>query len=442
MEQHGKNPQKSVIAVIPARFHSTRLEGKLLLPLNGKPLILHTLEQTQKAKNIDRVIVATDDERILNIVRENGKEAVLTSPDHQSGSDRIAEVAETLPPNSIIVNVQGDEPMIPPTTIEKAVEAVQNGENVAMSTTCEPIHDIKDVLSPDVVKVVVDEHDFALYFSRSPIPFPRDAVKKYGSLENALQNEPDLIKNFKKHTGLYVYHREFLLKFTKLPQSKLEKTEMLEQLRALESGAKIKVVEVSESSIGVDTKEDFDRVKKIIEKRKDESGEFTYRRATIEDIPQVAKLHVETWQQSFRGIAPQNYLDGLSVEKRQKAFRERFFDEDYRMFVAETSDSEVVGFVDVGKPSEGVDGFEAELYAIYLLPEFQGKGIGGKLFKVATQDLLDRNYKSMDLQTLVVSPFRNFYKKMGGKIVGKSIYKLGEEDFETVFYGWNDLSKI
>ena len=261
MKQNGKIPKQNIIAIIPARIFSTRLVNKLLLELNGKPLILHTLEQTKKARNISRVIVATDSEAILKVVEASGNEAVLTSENHQSGSDRIAEVAANLPENSIIVNVQGDEPLIPPSTIESAVEALLNDDAIQMATTCEPIDNIKDVLSPDVVKVVTDENDFALLFSRSPIPFPRDAVKKYGTLENALQNEPHLISLFRKHTGLYVYRREFLLKFTKFEQTNLEKTEMLEQLRALENGAKIKVVEVTESSIGVDTAEDFERVK-------------------------------------------------------------------------------------------------------------------------------------------------------------------------------------
>ena len=136
MSQSGNNPTQTVIAIIPARYSSTRLEGKLLLPINGKPLILHTLEQTKKARNINRIIVATDDERILEVILETGNEAVLTSINHQSGSDRIAEVAETLPENSIIVNVQGDEPMIPPHTIESAVDVLLNDENVLMSTTC------------------------------------------------------------------------------------------------------------------------------------------------------------------------------------------------------------------------------------------------------------------------------------------------------------------
>lgn len=270
MEQHGKNPRQNVIAIIPARLQSSRLANKLLLDLAGKPLILHTLEQTRKAAGISRVIVATDSESILKIVEASGNEVVLTSEKHQSGSDRIAEVAANLPEKSIIVNVQGDEPLIPPATIEIAVEAVRQSDEIQMATTCEPIHDARDVLSPDVVKVVTDENDFALYFSRAPIPFPRDAVKKYGTLENALVNEPNLISLFRKHTGLYVYRREFLLKYTKLKQTNLEKTELLEQLRALENGVKIKVVEVAESSIGVDTQEDFERVEKIIQEQKND----------------------------------------------------------------------------------------------------------------------------------------------------------------------------
>jgi 3-deoxy-manno-octulosonate cytidylyltransferase (CMP-KDO synthetase) len=268
VEAHGENPRKNVIAIIPARLSSTRLPNKLLLEIAGKPLIQHTLEQTQKARNIFRTIVATDSEEILKVVRNSGNEAILTDENHQSGSDRIAEVAENLPENSIIVNVQGDEPLISPNTIEKAVEAVLKDESIEMATTCELIYEIEDILAPDVVKVVLDENDFALYFSRSQIPFPRDDVKKYGNLENALRNEPDLLALYRKHTGLYVYRREFLLKFTKLKQSELEKTEMLEQLRSLENGARIKVIEVSESSIGVDTHEDLERVKFVLEKQK------------------------------------------------------------------------------------------------------------------------------------------------------------------------------
>ncbi len=255
---------QNIIAVIPARLFSTRLPNKLLLNLAGKPLILWTVGQAAKAKNVSRVIVATDSEEILRVVRKNGFEAVLTSANHQSGSDRIAEVAEILEENSIIVNVQGDEPLISPQTIESAIDAILQDDSIDIATTCEPIDDVKDVLSPDVVKVITDENDFALYFSRLPIPFPREAVKKHETLENALNSEKDLLARYRKHTGLYVYRREFLLKYTKLQQTNLEKLEMLEQLRALENGARIKVVEVSESSIGVDTQEDFERVRQIL----------------------------------------------------------------------------------------------------------------------------------------------------------------------------------
>jgi 3-deoxy-manno-octulosonate cytidylyltransferase (CMP-KDO synthetase) len=261
-----ENPQKNVIAVIPARFLATRLPGKLLLPLAGKPLILHTLERAQSVKNVSRVIVATDDQRILQMVQEHGGEAVLTAPHHQSGSDRIAEVARDLPENSIVVNVQGDEPTISPRTIEKAVDTILQDSQTDIATTCEKLTDYQDVLSPDVVKVVTDENGLALYFSRSPIPFPRDAARKHDGLENALQAEPDLIQNFRKHTGLYVYRREYLLKYTQLPQSNLEKLESLEQLRALENGARIRVIETDEPSIGVDTPADFERVRHILEK--------------------------------------------------------------------------------------------------------------------------------------------------------------------------------
>jgi 3-deoxy-manno-octulosonate cytidylyltransferase (CMP-KDO synthetase) len=266
VEQHGKNPQQNVYAIIPARYASVRLEGKLLLPVAGKPLILHTLAQAEKARTVSRVIVATDDERIRQIVAEAGGEAILTSPDHRSGSDRIAEVARELPENSIIVNVQGDEPLISPATIDSAVEALLEDASVDISTTCETITNQKDVLNPDIVKVVCDEQGFALYFSRSPVPYPRDAVREYGDLETALHGDPRLAGLYRKHTGLYVFRREYLLRFTEMSQTVLERAEMLEQLRALENGARIKVVETKESSIGVDTAEDLERVRAAVEK--------------------------------------------------------------------------------------------------------------------------------------------------------------------------------
>ncbi|CAN5610978.1 hypothetical protein BH18ACI1_BH18ACI1_03810 [soil metagenome] len=434
MNSAEKKSRQNVIAIIPARLFSTRLPNKLLLPIAGKPLILWTLQQAQKTRIISRVIVATDDEKILRIIKDSGNEAVMSSAAHQSGSDRIAEVAETLPENSIIVNVQGDEPLISPTTIEKAVEVLLQDETVDMATTCEPIHDIKDVLSADVVKVVTDENGFALYFSRLPIPFPREAVKKYGNLENALRKEKDLLSIYRKHIGLYVYRREFLLKYTKLKQTDLEKTEMLEQLRALENGAKIKVVEVLEGSIGVDIKEDFEKVKQIIE-----TENIVYRRANVKDALAVAKVHVESWHKSFAGIVPQEFLDNLTVEKREQAFRQRFGEENYKMFVAETANDGIVGFADFGKSREKDFAFEAELYAIYLLPEFQRKGIGENLFKLCQKEMIVDKVNSMYLMALDVSPYKPFYEKMGGQIVGKGNHFLALVEYETVIYGWKDL---
>lgn len=265
MEQHGNNPLQNVIAILPARYASVRLEGKLLLHVAGKPLILHTLDQAKKARTVTRVIVATDSDLIRQVVEENGGEVVMTSAAHQSGSDRIAEVAEALPVDSIVVNVQGDEPMISPDTIDLAVDALISDPSADISTTCERITDHRDVRNPDIVKVVVDGDGFALYFSRSAVPYPREAVRLSGSLESALHDNAGLNGFFRKHTGLYVYRREYLLKFTKLAQTALEKTEMLEQLRALENGGRIKVVETVHSSIGVDTAEDLERVREMLE---------------------------------------------------------------------------------------------------------------------------------------------------------------------------------
>ena len=254
-----------MIAIIPARYASTRLPGKMLLDIAGKPLILHTLGQAMKARTVSRVIVATDDERIFNVVTASGGEAVMTSPDHSSGSDRLAEVAVNLPEGSIIVNVQGDEPVISPDTIDAAVNALLSDSLADMATTCEPINGLSELLNGNNVKVVVGDKGYALHFSRSPMPWPREASLKYGGDPNqAIEEEPELLANFRKHTGLYVYRREYLLEFTKMPQTRLEQFEMLEQLRALENGAKIRVVDVTESSIGVDTAEDLERVRLIL----------------------------------------------------------------------------------------------------------------------------------------------------------------------------------
>jgi 3-deoxy-manno-octulosonate cytidylyltransferase (CMP-KDO synthetase) len=266
VETHGDNPEKLVFAIIPARYSSVRLPGKMLLPMAGRPLILHTVERAREAATVDEVIVATDDQRIFEAVTEAGHRAVMTAAEHQSGSDRIAEVAKGLPDGSIIVNVQGDEPVISPATIDRAVKALMNDPAADIATTCEPFESLSELLNGNNVKVVIGDDGRALYFSRSPIPWPREASLRYGGDPNhAIEAEPELLSNFRKHTGLYVYRREYLLKFTQMPQTSLERFEMLEQLRALENGAKIRVVDAAARSIGVDTDEDLQLVRAILE---------------------------------------------------------------------------------------------------------------------------------------------------------------------------------
>jgi len=260
----GSNSQQIAVAVIPARYDSKRLPGKPLLPIAGKALVLWVAERASAAQTVSRVIVATDDRRICESVDLAGFEARLTRDDHKSGTDRVAEIARDLDAE-IVVNVQGDEPLIDPATIDCAVSALVVDEEAQMATTCEPISDINDVLNPAVVKVTIDNDGYAKSFSRNPIPFPNQAVQQYGSIEAALRNDPALLFSFRKHTGLYVYRREFLLEFASWPQSESESKESLEQLRALDRGVKIKVIETASQSIGVDTFDDLKRVRAILE---------------------------------------------------------------------------------------------------------------------------------------------------------------------------------
>lgn len=228
-------------------------------------MVCWVAERAQAARNVARVIVATDTQEIVDAVQARGIEAMLTDVNHTSGTDRVAEVAAKIPDAEIIVNVQGDEPLIAPETIEKAVATMQSEmtktAGAGIVTTCEPIESLDELLNFDLVKVVMDDDGNALYFSRSPIPFPRDAAKRHGSPDKALEAEPELFKLFHKHTGLYVYRRDVLLEFTRWPPATLEKIEALEQLRALVHGVKIKVVEACSTSIGVDTQEDLDLLK-------------------------------------------------------------------------------------------------------------------------------------------------------------------------------------
>ncbi|HEX3280195.1 MAG TPA: 3-deoxy-manno-octulosonate cytidylyltransferase [Pyrinomonadaceae bacterium] len=269
MNHTGPNPQNNnktrVVAIIPARYDSTRLPGKALLEIAGKPMICLVVERALAAANVGRAIVATDDERIFAAVSAAGYEVVMTRRDHKSGTDRVAEVAAGLPDAAIVVNVQGDEPLISPRTIEAAVRELEKDPRTGIVTTWESMESAADVVNPDVVKIVVDDSGRAIYFSRSPVPFPRDASHRHGTLAQALNNEPALLSTFRKHTGLYVYRRDVLLEFTKWPQAELERIESLEQLRALAHGVEIKAIKASTRSIGVDTAENLLRVRTIVE---------------------------------------------------------------------------------------------------------------------------------------------------------------------------------
>ena len=275
-------PVNNTVAVIPARLASTRLPGKALLEIAGKPMVCWVAERARAARNVGRVIVATDSQQIIDAVKSRNIEAVMTAADHTSGTDRIAEVIAGIPEAEIVVNVQGDEPMISPETIERAVDVmaaeISKPDGAGIVTTWEPIESVEDLLNPDLVKVVVDDHENAVYFSRSPIPYPRDAVKRHASLEmgaslecgdlsplwSTFKYEPELLNEYRKHTGLYVYRRDVLLQFTKWPPSRLEQIEALEQLRALAHDVKIKVVQACATSTGVDTLEDLEKVRALV----------------------------------------------------------------------------------------------------------------------------------------------------------------------------------
>jgi 3-deoxy-manno-octulosonate cytidylyltransferase (CMP-KDO synthetase) len=249
------------IGIIPARYASTRLEGKVLLDIAGKPMIQHVYERASQSSALSQVLVATDDERIVEAVRKFKGRAQLTSPHHLSGTDRVAEVAAQLGAD-IIVNIQGDEPLISSRMIEDTVIPLMKDSDVQMSTLCRRITEAREAFDPNVVKVVMDQEGFALYFSRSPIPFHRDLWKGIGSFPERT-GAPLCYKHF----GLYAYRRDFLLRFSALPPSPLERIEQLEQLRALENGFRIRVVETNDETVGVDTEQDLERVRAILEER-------------------------------------------------------------------------------------------------------------------------------------------------------------------------------
>lgn len=238
-----------VAVVIPARYASTRLPGKPLLEVQGKPIIQWVYERAKQSKYADYAIVATDDVKIFNAVKGFGGDVQMTSAEHQSGSDRIAEVIQNRPEIDVVVNVQGDEPLITPESIDMAVKALINDEAADMSTLVREITDKEEVLNPNLVKVVFANDGKALYFSRAVIPYER---------------EEGIAKHY-AHIGLYVYRREALIKMTELEQSDLERAECLEQLRALQNGFVIKAVEVDYKPLGIDTPEDFEEFKQKVQ---------------------------------------------------------------------------------------------------------------------------------------------------------------------------------
>jgi len=241
--------QEQTVIIIPARYGSSRLEGKPLLKAGGKYIIEWVWNKAIKCDGIDRVIVATDDDRIYNACKEFGAEVEMTSNQHKSGSDRIAEVVKRHPEIAYIINVQGDEPLIEPANIELVRKGVVEDINADISTLVREITDKDEVNNPNLVKCIFDINNYAMYFSRSKIPYERNEGKS----------------KFYGHLGIYGYKREALFKMTSLPQTTYEMAESLEQLRALQNGMKIKVNIVENIPVGIDTIEDFEKFKAMVE---------------------------------------------------------------------------------------------------------------------------------------------------------------------------------
>ena len=237
------------VVVIPARLESSRLPNKVLLDVNGKSLIQRVWERVKSAKKIDEIYIATDNQKIVEVVNSFGGNAILTSTKHQSGTDRIAEAVENID-TDLVINVQGDEPLIDPNLIDSFVELFKNDYEVYFASAMHRIGTLEDLDNPNVVKVISDLKNNAIYFSRSRIPFSRD-----GEIS---------VENYFQHIGIYAYKKDFLLRYSQLPQTYFEKIEKLEQLRAIENGFKIRMVETDYRSVGVDTLEDLERVRGLI----------------------------------------------------------------------------------------------------------------------------------------------------------------------------------
>ena len=235
--------------IIPARYGSSRLEGKPLIKVLDKPIIQWVWEKAKSCERVDRIIVATDDDRIFNACKEFGAEVEMTSSEHKSGSDRIAEVAKRHPEIGYIINLQGDEPLIEKSNIELVIDGILEDEKADISTLVREIKDEDEINNPNLVKCVFDLNNYAMYFSRSKIPYERNIGKT----------------KFYGHLGIYGYKKDALFKMTSLAQTTYEQAESLEQLRALQNGMKIKVAVVNNIPVGIDTLEDFDKFKAMVE---------------------------------------------------------------------------------------------------------------------------------------------------------------------------------
>ena len=240
------------IGVIPARFASTRFPGKVLANINGKPMIEHVWRCASKCRELDEILIACDHKDVLRVAQGFGAKAVMTSVNHPSGSDRIAEAIGSLK-YDIVVNIQGDEPFIEARVIDELVGALKKDKHASVATVIKEIKTDEEILNPNVVKVVIDQNHYALYFSRSVIPYNRNAKRPAG------------LKYF-KHLGLYAYRKSFLMEYKDWPKSMLESAEQLEQLRILEAGHKIKTIKTDVESLAVDTPEDLIKIQKLIKK--------------------------------------------------------------------------------------------------------------------------------------------------------------------------------
>lgn len=275
------------LGVIPARYHSTRLAGKVLLPIGGKPLVQHVYEKACQAKRLEEVWIATDDERVREAAKRFNAKCLMTAASHRSGTDRIAEVVSEVEVERI-VNLQADEPLLEPRMIDTLLEGMEKDSSIQMATLCHAILDERDLANPNVVKVVRDLEGNALYFSRHPVPYVRsfdaaqDGSKGGERPSTTLRAVPSEIEGrsrttfdsprdpWQKHIGLYAYTKSFLSTWKRLSPTPLEQLEGLEQLRVLEHGIRIRVFDSPYETLGVDTMEDLERVRRILEKTENE----------------------------------------------------------------------------------------------------------------------------------------------------------------------------